>query len=81
MIEAAVQPGAGRDTQPASRPTKVSRTLNNPELLLTVPRGGAQVHGVLYEPRGTASVNPMADRAINENGVSVKSTKPKDGAK
>jgi hypothetical protein len=81
MIQASVQPGAGRDTRPASPPTKVSTTLKNAELLLTVPKGGAELRGVLYEPRASADVNPMADRAINENGVSVQSTKPKGGAK
>ncbi len=80
MMQAAVQPGEGRDTAPASRPVKVSSTLKNAELLLTVPKGGAAVRGVLYEPRGAAGVNPLSERAINENGVSVKATKPKGGS-
>lgn len=81
MIQASVQPGAGRDARPASPPTKVSTTLKNAELLLTVPKGGAELRGVLYEPRVMAGGDPMAERAINEIGVSVKSTKPKGGSK
>lgn len=60
----------------ASQTARFSSNLGNAQLLVTVPKGGAEIAGVLQTTRA-AEASPSAERAINEVGVSVKSSKPK----
>ena len=67
------------DTQKlATAPSHTARfanNLGNAKLLVTVPKGGGEIAGVL-QATSAVLASPMAARAINENGVSVKSSKP-----
>ena len=68
------------DTQKlATAPSHTARfanNLGNAKLLVTVPKGGAEITGVL-QTTSAVEASPMAARAINESGVSVKSSTPK----
>jgi hypothetical protein len=59
----------------ASHTARFSSNLGNAQLLVTVPKGGAEIAGVLQT--SAVEARPSAERAINESGVSVKSSKPK----
>jgi hypothetical protein len=60
----------------ASHTARFSSNLGNAQLLVTVPKGGAEIAGVL-QTTSAVEASPSAERAINESGVSVKSSKPK----
>lgn len=63
----------------APRTTVLSNNFRNTPLLILVPKGGAQFTGTLRS--ATMDHAPEAERAINEVGVSVKSSRPKGGIK
>jgi hypothetical protein len=60
----------------ANSTARFGSDLNHAELLLKVPKGGADITGVL-QVSSAAGASASAERAINESGVSVKSSKPK----
>ncbi len=62
--------------QGASHTARFSSNLGNAQLVVTVPKGGAEIAGVL-QTTSPVEAGPSAERAINESGVSVKSSKPK----
>ena len=59
-----------------SQTARFSRNLANAQLMVNVPKGGAEISGVLLTA-GAAEAMPTAEKAISESGVSVKSSKPK----
>lgn len=77
-LEYAVRAVAGTQklASAASHTARFSSNLENAQLLVTVPKGGAEIAGVL-QTTSAVEASPSAERAINESGVSVKSSKPK----
>ena len=63
----------------ASRTTLLSSNFKNARLLVVVPNGGVEITGAFQSAE--TDQGPAADRAINEAGVSVKSSRPKGSAK
>ncbi len=81
VIHARLRPVPGRDPVMAiNRPLAVSTHLPNGELVLTLPRGGVVMSGTLRTPPADTT-RPIAERGIQESGVSVAPTKPKGGSK
>ena len=58
----------------ASRHTPFHNRLENGQMIVSIPKGGGEIRGVLQ-------ADSAAERAINESGVSVSPTKPKGGVK
>lgn len=66
-----------------SRPTPVHGKVVDAQMVVSVPKGGGEIRGVL-QAQDAAEIDHADERAINESGVSVKSptpTKPKGGIK
>ena len=65
--------------QKASRHTPFHNKLENGQMVVAIPKGGAEIRGVLRS-LDTSDATP-AERAINESGVSASPPKPKGGVK
>ena len=63
----------------ASRHTPFHNRLENGQMVVTIPKGGGEVRGVL-QAVSTSDVS-QAGRAINESGVGASPVKPKGGVR
>ena len=71
-----IEPRSGRTSGNASRHAPFQNRLENGGMVVTVPKGGGELRGVLQ-----GAPMPAVERAINESGVGVAPTKPKGGVK
>ena len=85
QVDYAIKRTNGVDAEPrgqapnANRHTPFHNKLDNGQMLVAIPKGGAEIRGVLRTV-ATADAAPAA-RAINESGVSASQPKPKGGVK
>lgn len=85
QVDYAIRRSTERDAEPRGqapiegRHTPFHNRLENGQMDVTVPKGGAEIRGVL---RSVATSEPTGTgRAINESGVSAPPSKPKGGVK
>lgn len=85
QVDYAIKRSTGVDAEPrgqapsASRHTPFHNKLDNGQMVVAIPKGGAEIRGVLRS-LATADETPAA-RAITESGVSASQPKPKGGVK
>lgn len=77
-LEYAVRAVAGTQKLATSpiHTARFANNLGNAKVLVTVPKGGAEIGGVL-QTTSVVEASPMAEHAIREIGISVKSSGPK----